>query len=272
MTGFLDFSKGMFNQPGFLDLSAKGIQFFQPQNTWTPKKLFTAGEAGAWYDPSDISTLFMDAAGTVPVTADGDPVGMMKDKSGNGNHATQTLSASRPTYRTDGVKKWLQGDGVDDYLVISPSLINVATSAIMVASVKLLSVGNYPTIYGANPGSWSLNMLMDTNILKPRIIVRTPATLFTTAPNAISLNQPYTFTLSWNRTSGLAKLSQNKVEITSLTNTGGNLTSVTAHEIFRTGANSTCWPGNFYGGVIIGGLPLINKAEDFLSKKAGVTL
>jgi len=272
MNGFLDLSKGMFNQPGFLDLSAKGIQFFQPRNTWTPKKLFTAGEAGAWYDPSDISTLFMDAAGTVPVTADGDPVGMMKDKSGNGNHATQTLSASRPTYRTDGVKKWLQGDGVDDYLVISSSLINVATSVIMVASVKLLSVGNYPAIFGTTPSSYSLNILMETTTLKPRVNVRTSVNSFMSALSPISLNQPYTFTEAWNRTSGLATLSQNKVEIARLTNTGGDLTSIIAHEIFRTGVNSTCWPGNFYGGVIIGGLPLINKAEDFLSKKAGVTL
>jgi len=31
MTEFLDFSKGMFNQPGFLDLSAKGINLYQPQ-------------------------------------------------------------------------------------------------------------------------------------------------------------------------------------------------------------------------------------------------
>jgi len=29
MTEFLDFSKGMFNQPGFLDLSAGGLIFYQ---------------------------------------------------------------------------------------------------------------------------------------------------------------------------------------------------------------------------------------------------
>lgn len=38
---------------------------------------------------SDKSTLFQDVAGTVPVTKDGDPVGLIRDKSGNGNHATQ---------------------------------------------------------------------------------------------------------------------------------------------------------------------------------------
>ena len=82
-----------------------------------PVDLFANSEQGAWYDPSDISTLFQDAAGTVPVTADGDPVGRMLDKSGNGNHASQTVSGSRPVYRTDGVLHWLEFDGVDDVLL-----------------------------------------------------------------------------------------------------------------------------------------------------------
>ena len=43
--------------------------------------LFTTGVNGAWYDPSDFSTMFQDAAGTVPVTAVGQPVGRILDKS-----------------------------------------------------------------------------------------------------------------------------------------------------------------------------------------------
>lgn len=34
-----------------------------------------------WYDPSDLSTLYQDSAGTTPVTAVGQPVGLMLDKS-----------------------------------------------------------------------------------------------------------------------------------------------------------------------------------------------
>lgn len=43
--------------------------------------LFAEGEQGAWYDPSDLSTLFQDAYGTTPVTAVGQPVGLILDKS-----------------------------------------------------------------------------------------------------------------------------------------------------------------------------------------------
>jgi hypothetical protein len=63
-----------------------------------PAQLFTASEPGIWLDPSDLTTLFQDSAGTTPVTAPGDPVGKVLDRSGNGNHASQATAASRPTY------------------------------------------------------------------------------------------------------------------------------------------------------------------------------
>jgi len=47
---------------------------------WTPALWFLASEQGAWYDPSDMSTLFQDAAGTTPVTAVEQPVGLVLDK------------------------------------------------------------------------------------------------------------------------------------------------------------------------------------------------
>lgn len=62
-----------------------GFGFGFPRNyiaaLFTPRQLFTAGVNGAWYDPSDFSTMFQNAAGTTPVTAVGQPVGLMLDKS-----------------------------------------------------------------------------------------------------------------------------------------------------------------------------------------------
>lgn len=66
---------------------------------FSPARLFVAGQVGAWYDPSDLTTLFQDAAGTTPVIAVEQPVGLMLDKSGRGNHASQSTSAARPTLR-----------------------------------------------------------------------------------------------------------------------------------------------------------------------------
>ena len=66
-----------------------------------PTSLFASGEKGVWFDANDISTLFQDAAGTIPVTAVGQKVGKWLDKSGNNNHATQSNTALQPTYQID---------------------------------------------------------------------------------------------------------------------------------------------------------------------------
>ena len=68
-------------------------------NQGYPASLFAAGEQGAWYDPSDFTTLFQNAAGTTPVTAVEQPVRLMRDKSGRGNHATAPSDAARPVLR-----------------------------------------------------------------------------------------------------------------------------------------------------------------------------
>jgi len=50
------------------------------EDEFSPGELFANGEQGAWYDPSDFATLYQDSAGTTPVTALGQPVGLMLDK------------------------------------------------------------------------------------------------------------------------------------------------------------------------------------------------
>lgn len=91
-----------------------------------PLSLFAAGEQGVWYDPSDFSTLFQDAAGTIPVTAAGQPVGLMRDKSGRGNHATQATATSRPILQTESGRWYLAFDGVDDGM--ATAAINLTTT------------------------------------------------------------------------------------------------------------------------------------------------
>ena len=79
--------------------------------------LFASSEQGAWYGPSDLSTLFQDSAGTTPVTTAGQPVGLMLDNSGNDNHATQATEAARPIYQTAPDRVTI--DGVDDRMTVT---------------------------------------------------------------------------------------------------------------------------------------------------------
>lgn len=80
--------------------------------------LFMNGEQGAWFDPNDLSTLFQDAAGTIPVTAVGQPVGLVLDKSGNGNNASQTNETQKPTLQQNAETGayFLRFDGSNDVL------------------------------------------------------------------------------------------------------------------------------------------------------------
>ena len=84
---------------------------------FSPLALFAAGEQGVWYDPSDLSTMFQDEAGTVPVTDAGQPVGLWLDKSGLNNNATQINMAQKPLYQTTPDRLVL--DKIDDRLVIT---------------------------------------------------------------------------------------------------------------------------------------------------------
>jgi hypothetical protein len=94
---------------------------------WTPSRLFAGSEVGAWYDPSDFSSLFQDREGFVPVDFVGQKVGRMLDKSGNGIHwialaiddglNTDTL----PILSTDGHGRfWLEFDGSPDGFACEP--------------------------------------------------------------------------------------------------------------------------------------------------------
>lgn len=87
---------------------------------WSQSALWPLGtEARAWYEPSLLNgTLFQDAAGTQPVTAIGQPVGLMLDRSGQGNHATQVTASKRPLLQQDGGGLYyLDFDGLDDAMV-----------------------------------------------------------------------------------------------------------------------------------------------------------
>jgi hypothetical protein len=82
---------------------------------FSPFGLFADGSQGVWYDPSDLSTLFQDAAGTTPVTAVEQPVRLMLDKSrGAGPIGPDTVINGTFAVDADWTKgtDWTIGSGV----------------------------------------------------------------------------------------------------------------------------------------------------------------
>lgn len=74
--------------------------------------IFADGSQGFYYNFALQSSLFQDAAGTAPVTAAGQPIGLVKDQSGRGNNATSSATAC-PAWQSDGSGLF---DGLDDVL------------------------------------------------------------------------------------------------------------------------------------------------------------
>jgi hypothetical protein len=124
------FGAGLARGP---NLRSRLIAISRPR--FSPAALFAAGEQGAWYDPSDLTTLFQDTDGNVPVTAAGQTVALVLDKSGRGNHATQSVSTRQPIYRVDdNGRPYLEFDGVDDSLATAS--MNFGGTTISLVAVR----------------------------------------------------------------------------------------------------------------------------------------
>lgn len=108
--------------------------------------LFSAGEQGVWFDPSDMSTMFQDTAGTVPAAV-GQSVARINDKSGRGNFAIQATVAKRPTLQTESGRQFLLFDATDDCLLTSAMNMTVTNKATVWAGVRKLSDAAVATVF-----------------------------------------------------------------------------------------------------------------------------
>lgn len=175
------------------------------------RALFAAGEQGVWYDPSDLTTLYQDAAGTTPVTAVEQPVGLMLDKSGRNNHATQTTSTSRP---------------------------------VLSARVNLLEQTEaFDNAYWAKTGVGTLVANADTGAdgTQTADVATANAALFRVSRNGITLSAgQHTFSIYLRRQSGLA---QYEISVDGLTFTNITVTStLTRFSLTATVAAGTAYP------------------------------
>lgn len=101
--------------------------------------LFAGGAPGLWLRLG-FPVLFQDAAGTIPVAALGQPVGLVIDASGRGNHAWQTIANCRPTLQQDSTGRfYLLFDGIDDYLVTNSINFSSTDKVTLWAGVRKLN-------------------------------------------------------------------------------------------------------------------------------------
>ena len=247
-------------------------------SAFDPLTLWAQGQQGAFYAPWDLNTLFQDSAGTTPVTADGDPVGLMLDKSGNGNHASQSTTAAKPTYRTDGTLHWLEFDGVDDYMSSQlPGNLNEDFFLSFSCSVS-----------GSLSSTHSVSGIQNSNSATPGLILYGRRGLSGTVDQAGSLvaNETQTGNTTLNisalrRAVAVKSDSGNKRALAYKDLEGNPIATpvLSGSNLFAIGAalDSTplYFPGTFYGWVLVLGSvedAASKKSLEYLAAKAGVPL
>ena len=119
--------------------------------------------------------MFQDTAGTIPVTTVGQSVARVLDKSGRGNHLSQTVSSRRPILQRNATTNayYLVFDGVDDFLVSSATIdFSTKNEITLFAGLRKLSdaalgmlvelspttIGNNGTFYMTAPNGTTGNL------------------------------------------------------------------------------------------------------------------
>lgn len=230
--------------------------------SFSPTALFASGESGAWYDTSDLSTMFIDEAGTTPAVVD-QPVGRINDKSGRGNHATQATTAAKPILRQDGSGfYYLEHDGVDDWL---RATFTIAQPWDRVSALQQISwTGNDRIFSEANA---ALAGLLFQNGSSPRLNLNSGTLAGTSFDLAVGVNG-----ITTERHGLAGRLAINNGAYAT-GDTGANVPGGITIGAASTGAAA----GNirFYGTIMIGRALTdaeTTQAREFLASKSNVTL
>jgi hypothetical protein len=116
---------------------------------FSPSTLFALAEPGVWYDPSDLTTLFTDTAGTTPLTTPGQTAALMLDKSKglvlgaelvtfSSDPANYTLTSS--TAATDGAGLLVTKTASNQYVTRSTLMaLTAGQSYLITADVQNIS-------------------------------------------------------------------------------------------------------------------------------------
>ena len=241
-----------------------------------PAILFANGERGVWLDPSDLSTMFVDRAGTTPVTTDGDRIGYLVDKA-NSHVFTAPTDAARPTYRTDGVLHWLVFDGTDSVLETAPiaGIVDAVDGFMAVVAAQYdvsISFGQYD-FAGVDNRVWRFDDDLDSVLA------------FTVQPNdnfngARIAREPEgefsgvrILAGTWQGDGTKSTLAVNRINVYQ----SGQATTLndpvtTSVQLGKLGTEY--WDFDFYGAVVrdVYDSTSVEKAEDWAASKAGVVM
>ena len=269
--------RGVFEAPGATVIGGK-----KPSFNLEILKLFANNEQGFFYDPNDLTTMFQDAAGTVPVTGVGQPVGLVLDKSGRNNHAYQATSASRPILRQNASTGayYLGFDGTDDFLQTNNIDFTATNKVSLFAGVRKLStvagmVFELSPNISLNNGSFYL--AAPAGASNPNQVIFVNKGTSFVAPQNPNLPPPVNVVVSakGDISNDTTLIRTNGLQFSSADDLGtGNYGNYPLY-IGRRGGTSLPFNGHIYGLIGIGKLVSDNETaaiEKEFAKRLGVTL
>jgi len=255
---------------------AEAFRLYSSRLFFTPLELFANNEQGAWYDPSDLTTLYQDAAGTTPVTADGDPVGLMLDKSGNGNHASQSVASARPIYRTDGTLHWLEFDGADDDINMPWDAFN-PTGDQTIAIPAQHATGNGYFIYLMGGGADTGYLFVTQSSSGQMRFIPVMSGYAEPISTSVIGTDVHIYIGEHNRASGVVKLFED-TEVYADVGPANRDVSAAQNNTLKIGSGSSAgsrWTGRVFACVAVDRIltdPQRSNLQQYLAQKAGVTL
>jgi hypothetical protein len=255
-----------------ISLSLSSVSVVMSGRSWTPADLFTGGAVGVILDPSAAGALSQDSAGTIGVTAAGQPVGLARDQTTGARHLRQTDNTARPLYQVDGAgRPHLVFDGVNDRLITNA--FDMASDAMTAIVATRLPLGG--TQYGLmrmTAGTGSFGMVKTSTNRASAIAGGSSPVQLTSSVVVDTANEVYSFRARIG--TPVMNMRRNGVEVGQSSATMGTGTFGSGALEVGSWSGGQWFPGNVYGVILVNRLlgdAELLQAEQWLAVKAGVT-
>lgn len=211
----------------------------------------------AWYDPSDLSTMFQDTAGTTPAAVDAG-VARINDKSGNGNTLLKA-TGNPPILRSSGGLYYLEFDNTGRWLDCT--------------GMTLTQPNDY--VLGTLCNSITARDIIDGVTTRQAVVTSTTVGLFagsgTRAAGSISNSVPYVFTCRFDGAASLVRTNGASTTVSLTPGTNG----LSGLRVGTFSGTTGAYVGYLYGLLIrdtVFSAGELTTVEAYMAGKSGVTL
>ncbi len=250
----------------------------------SPYNLFDRFDGGI-HTPWVKASLFQDLAMQVPVAADGDPVRVIADRSGNDYHYVAPSDARRGIYReADGVFAGIDCSGSKGYSLSGDALgvLSGVGNALVCLAVNLDAITTYRSVFRINNESNTERLALGTKgsaaqleLISRRAVGETAAAVYVARPTGTHI---YSSVANYAAGTNAQYIDHNAASGVGSGSVPGNTSGGVANGAFlgHYAEGSSFANMRFYGGVILAGAASVEavrlEVEQYFADSVGVAL